>query len=180
MAKMVAFLRGINLGKRQVKMDALKSAFADLGFAGAQTLIASGNVLFEAEGAPDSLAQTLEAGLEKAFGFQVGVVLRTVDRLQELVKTDPFKGYEAGDTAKFYAFFLNQPKAGEMQAEEHVEANYDIIGKTEEDVFAVAWKMPNGRYGEGLDKLDKGFPKGVTVTNRNWNTVLRMIDKAAK
>ncbi len=180
MSKMVAFLRGINLGKRQVKMDALKSAFADLGFAGAETLIASGNVLFEAEGDPDALAQKLEAGLEKKFGFQIGVVLRTVDRLQDLVKSDPFRGHEAGAKAKFYAFFLNQPKAKDMNAPESMKDNYKIVGNTDEDVFAVAWKMPNGRYGEGLDKVDKAFPKGVTVTNRNWNTVLRMIDKATR
>ncbi|MFN8634359.1 MAG: DUF1697 domain-containing protein [Chloroflexota bacterium] len=41
----VAFLRGINLGKRRVKNDDLERAFASMGFSGVKVLIASGNVI---------------------------------------------------------------------------------------------------------------------------------------
>ena len=46
MTRYIAFLRAINVGGRTVKMDHLRQLFADLGFAGATTFIASGNVIF--------------------------------------------------------------------------------------------------------------------------------------
>ena len=55
----VALLRGINLGKRRIRMDALRNAFIDMGFADARTLIASGNVVFSAAGA-EGLAARIE------------------------------------------------------------------------------------------------------------------------
>lgn len=59
--KYVAFLRGINLGKRQIKMNDLQKVFIDLGFSSVKTLIASGNVLFETqEENEEKLRETLE------------------------------------------------------------------------------------------------------------------------
>jgi Protein of unknown function (DUF1697) len=42
----VAFLRGINLGNRRVKMATLAAGFEAMGFGAVSTFIASGNVLF--------------------------------------------------------------------------------------------------------------------------------------
>ena len=47
MTRYVAFLRGINLGKRRVVMTDLKRAFEDAKFQNVATFIASGNVLFD-------------------------------------------------------------------------------------------------------------------------------------
>ena len=46
MTHYVALLRGINVGGHVVKMDRLRALFAEAGLSGAQTFIASGNVLF--------------------------------------------------------------------------------------------------------------------------------------
>lgn len=43
------------------------------------------------------------------------------------------------------------------------------------DVFLVAWKQENGRYGEGLDKLDRLYGKKRLITMRNWNTILKAL-----
>ena len=42
----VAFLRGINLGKRRVKMNHLRDLFTAMGHENVSTYIASGNVVF--------------------------------------------------------------------------------------------------------------------------------------
>ena len=47
MPRYVAFLRAINVGGHVVKMERLRALFEDLGFAKVETLIASGNVIFE-------------------------------------------------------------------------------------------------------------------------------------
>jgi len=176
MAQLVAFLRGINLGKRTVKMDELREAFEEMGFSNARTLIASGNVLFEADRVPE-LEQTIEAGLKKAFGFDIGTIIRSIDELKEFASNNPFDGFEAGTDRKFYALFLAQPDAHKLEYPTIVPGDFEVVWKTDRDLFAVALRMENGRFGAGLDSLLKTFGKGVTM--RNWNTVLRLIDKAA-
>ena len=52
-----AFLRAINVGGRTVTMARLREALAPLGLEGLQTVIASGNVLFES---PEEDAAALE------------------------------------------------------------------------------------------------------------------------
>jgi uncharacterized protein (DUF1697 family) len=44
MAVIIAMLRGVNLGKRRVKMVALRALFESLGLREVQTLVQSGNV----------------------------------------------------------------------------------------------------------------------------------------
>ena len=45
--KGIAFLRAINVGGRNVKMESLRALFEDEGFTGVETFIASGNVIFD-------------------------------------------------------------------------------------------------------------------------------------
>ena len=49
MTKFIAFLRAINVGGRNVKMDALRQIFVEMGFAHVETFIASGNVIFDTD-----------------------------------------------------------------------------------------------------------------------------------
>ena len=60
MTRYVAFLRGVNLGKRTVKSAELKAAFEAMGFENVKTLLASGNVLFDAR-AGKGLKDQIEA-----------------------------------------------------------------------------------------------------------------------
>jgi len=49
MQRYIAFLRGINLGKRRLLMSQLKALFEELGFDDVETFIASGNVVFSSK-----------------------------------------------------------------------------------------------------------------------------------
>jgi uncharacterized protein (DUF1697 family) len=170
----VAFLRGVNLGKRTVKSVDLIAAFEAMGFSAVKTLIASGNVVFSAEDEP-GLAARIEQGLEQKFGFEIGTVLRTQQALREMVAVGPFKDVPADADAKFYVALLHQPVGRVIKLPYGVEGDFEIPSATDYDVFVVAWRKPNGRYGEGLDKVDKLFPKGTLVTMRNWNTILKAV-----
>ena len=46
MQRYIAFLRGINLGKRRLPMSQLRDLFEELGFDDVDTFIASGNIVF--------------------------------------------------------------------------------------------------------------------------------------
>ena len=66
-----AFLRGINLGQRQVKMAELRTCLEAAGFAEVKTVVASGNVRLRAAGTADVIKEKLEAAIAalEAQGF---------------------------------------------------------------------------------------------------------------
>src|SRR3954465_332154 len=81
----VAFLRGINLGKRRVKNEQLSAIFGSLGFTDVKVLIASGNVVFTAPRTDEAaLTATIEQALASALGFQVSTMLRRMSEIQAM------------------------------------------------------------------------------------------------
>lgn len=173
----VAFLRGINLGKRQVKMDELRKVLAGLGYPGAQTLIASGNVLLRADTTPDVAA--LEAGLESHFGFHIGIIIRSVDDLRALIASDPFNGIEHNDDQHLFVTFASGPIGNRLDTIKPEKGVFDIPRVDDEQFFIIGYRRDNGRYSEyGVD-IEKPF-RDMIVTSRNWNTIQRMVAKADK
>lgn len=74
----IAFLRGINLGKRRPAMSQLREIFEAMGFAEVETFIASGNVLFTSKEKETAKLETrIAQQLEKSLGYQVDTFLRT-------------------------------------------------------------------------------------------------------
>ena len=91
MPRHFAFLRAVNVGGRTVSMDRLRGIFESLCFAGVETIIASGNVIFEARptsgGAYD---KTIEKALREALGYDVAVFVRTHAELADVANQRPF------------------------------------------------------------------------------------------
>lgn len=166
----LALLRGVNLGKRTVKSADLKHAFEQMGFGNVRTLIASGNVLFEAEKAE---AKTIEAALEQHFGFDIGTVLRTREELQALVASDPFKGLVANENMNLYATFLADPVARTLPMPCEAEGDFKVMAVTDREVLAVGYRMADGRFGLGRERITRHFGRKHLWTDRNWNTVLK-------
>lgn len=78
MPRYIAFLRGMNLGRRRLTMDALRARFTELGFAEVATFIASGNVAFTAKSRDEArLARQIERHLATSLGYAVPTFLRT-------------------------------------------------------------------------------------------------------
>jgi uncharacterized protein (DUF1697 family) len=174
MTRYAAFLRGVNLGKRSVKSADLKAAFEAIGFENVKTLLASGNVLFDAKAAK-GLKGKIEAGLQAEFGFEVGTVLRSIDELAAMVKSDPFKGVTESEAVKLHVMLFDLPRPAGMKLE-GLAGDFDFPGATEREVFIYAYRKPDGTYlgGSQLD-VEKKLPKGTLVTSRNWNTILKAI-----
>lgn len=100
MPRYVAFLRGINLGKRRPPMSQLKLIFEDAGFRDVETFIASGNVVFSAGGKDASkLETTIAKRLRDALGYEVDTFVRTAEQVIAISQTDVF----AADAATSHA-----------------------------------------------------------------------------
>ncbi|MGH9273531.1 MAG: DUF1697 domain-containing protein, partial [Acidimicrobiales bacterium] len=81
----VAFLRAVNVGKRQVKMAQLREVVVGLGYDDVRTYIASGNVAFDAAGTGPSLERNLEPAFQDAFGFEIPTYVRTLAEVERVV-----------------------------------------------------------------------------------------------
>jgi len=92
MSRYVAFLRGMNLGKRRIKNEELRAHFEAMGLEEVATFRASGNVIFttpkrEAEG---KLATRVEAELDERLGYDVPVFLRSEKEIASIAAQNPF------------------------------------------------------------------------------------------
>ena len=178
-ARLVAFLRGINLGKRRVKMAALRSHFRDFGLTGVESYIASGNVLFDDPAGAEAAAQgalerQLEAHLEEALGFATDVFLRPFPRLEELAGLESLTEAEE-EGFNPYVIFLRGP------ADEEAEAELDELS-TPDDRFLVlgrevVWLRRGKLTGSTLSTRDVARALGTASTRRNVRTVRRMVAK---
>ena len=170
----IAFLRGINVGgHRKIPMADLKKAFESMGFRNVRTVLASGNVVFEASRKDPHLDQTIFRGLEKAFGFPVKVVLRTVRELRTLVASDPFKDVPAAPNVKLYVTFLAiKKRAGSRRYLPAPSAGFCILRVAPGEIFSVVTLLPGVGTTEPMASLEKAV--GHDVTTRNWQTVIRL------
>lgn len=87
----VAFLRGINLGKRRLEMARLRALFEELEFESVTTFIASGNVIFTTSvRTPRTLETHIAGHLEEALGYPVDTFVRTTAQVVEIANRKVF------------------------------------------------------------------------------------------
>ena len=94
--KYVAFLRGINLGKRRPAMSRLREIFEEIGFQEVETFIASGNVLFTTtKKNVGKLEARIARQLEQSLGYPVDTFIRTAEEVRAIDQAHVF-GEEEG------------------------------------------------------------------------------------
>ena len=97
----VALLYSIILGEgRRVVMADLKAMAEGLGLKNPRTLVATGNLIFEARVTDiASLEQRIETAFEKTFGRHVVIIVRTAEDWLKLAAGNPFpaESAETGD-----------------------------------------------------------------------------------
>lgn len=171
-----AFLRGINVGGRSiVKMEDLRKVFETLGFVNVKTLLNSGNVIFDSElTAVERVAEKINSGLKDAFGRDIGVMVRSLAKLEELVEADPFKGIHITPEVRLYiTFFPEKPQSSLKIPYESAEKDFRIVRVTDGEVCSVLTLSPKRGTVDVMTFVEKTFGQGATT--RSWNTVLRVI-----
>ena len=167
----VAFLRAVNVGKRQMKMAELKALCEELGYSNVKTILASGNVRVEAAEYPKA---ELEAAIEQRWGFFSEAVMRSGNEIEAMLAAKPFAKYP--DEGPFHRYVLMfdkpLPKGASYTG---MEGDFDVVRVDEKDIYLVGYRQPDGRHGPGLDKFDRQLEKGAVATMRNWNTIPKVL-----
>jgi len=170
----VAFLRGINVGgHRLIKMTELARIFSEMGLAGVRTVIASGNVLFTSNETHEGrLATKIERDLNIALGYEVDVMLRSIERLRELVELRPFPEKDA-ETHHYVTLLKEAPASVPDLPANFPNEGFSVLAVDDREIFWLSRKLPNGRHGDSGKYFARAFGK-TPATTRNWNTIVKM------
>jgi uncharacterized protein (DUF1697 family) len=131
----IAFLRGINLGKRRPKMELLVELFEQLKFTGVETFIASGNVIFSSKvNDGTKLEKQIQAHLAKSLGYEVDTFVRTRTEVAAVATARPFAAADMDHPDHtIHAGFLWTPlTAAQNKALEACQSDVDafrVIGR---------------------------------------------------
>ena len=173
--KYLSLLRGINVaGQKKIKMADLKALYEGLGFAGVQTYIQSGNVVFDADSGLNHQS-LIEKAIQKAYDFDVPVMILTKDEVDEIVSACPFgEANLEADGTKVLATLLsdepNQDAIDSLASFKHESESLVVLNKV------VYLRCPNG-YGK--TKLSNALLEKklkVQATTRNWRSMKKLED----
>lgn len=153
MSTRVAFLRAVNLGRRNVPMTRLVEVCESLGYEGVWTYANSGNVVFGAAGSRRAIERALTGALGEAFGFEVTTFVRSAAELRQALDAHPFR-VAAGDTY-FITFLGTPPPAPTKRALEAASNDFDTLVVMGRDVH---WRM-------------RGKSTDTTVPAATWRLV---------
>jgi len=173
----VAFLRAVNVGgKGLVKMADLQKAFTAAGAKNVRTVIASGNVIFDAPAALGPLRDRILKRVGALLGAEPVIVFRTLPYLARLIESAPFGALVNDKPIKLYVLFLaGKPKRQSAFPIAIPKEAIEVPGMFEQDALVVSRRKPNGMYGFPGLWTDKEI--GVASTARNWNTVVRIVER---
>jgi uncharacterized protein (DUF1697 family) len=177
MARYIALLRGINVGgHKKVPMADLRAALADAGFEDVKTYVQSGNVALTAkERSPAKVGRRVEQAIEKAFGFDVAVVVRSREEIAALIEDDPLGDVATNPTYRVVVFLadkLDRERLADVDPEQFAPEAFAL-----RDYEIVMW-APDGQRDSKLVKTLTEKRSGVVGTARNWKTVLKLLDLA--
>jgi len=177
MPKYVAFLRAINVGGHTVKMDQLRSLFEAIGFAGVETFIASGNVIFQSKSTnAASLEKKIEQHLLKALGYEVRTFVRATAELAAVANHEPFSAIElsAKGNVLYVGFLASQPG---NEAKKKVLALSSATNAFAIKGREVYWLLRTSFSDSDISGALLEKTLGQRATFRNMNTVVRIAAK---
>lgn len=150
----VALLRGIMPMNPNMRGEKLREVFESLGFKNVQTVIASGNVIFDSPSkSPSSLEKKIEDALPKQLGFKSTTMVRSREELESLTKKKPFRGVE------------------------DEKPNYLVVTffKDRKPELCTVIDLNAGKTPSFMADLEKKH--GKDITTRTWKTIGRILKK---
>ena len=178
MSPHVAFLRGMNLGRRRITNDELCACFDELGFKNVAAFLASGNVVFDARtrGTTAALEKRIEKGLLESLEYEVPTFVRDADELRAIVAHARFP---AGGGAKRsrgkiqVAMLRDEPSSSARRTLHALSSREDQLSIHGRELY---W-LPSGNMSDSeldLRRIDDTL--GV-MTIRTRRTIERIVSK---
>lgn len=173
MATQIALLRAVNVGGRSIKMAGLKAMFAELGFSDTRTLLASGNVVFDAGARKGTALESfLESETAKRLELGTDYLVRSPAEWRRAIAKNPFPREAERDPAHLLLLPMKStPEKRELQALEAAIKGRERVRAIGRELYAV---YPDGIGRSKLTIAAIEAALGTRCTGRNWNTVLKL------
>lgn len=176
MPRCIAFLRAINVGGRNIKMDALRSLFAQLPLKNIETFIASGNVIFDApSAAANTLEEQIEAHLLSSLGYEVKTFIRTPAQVADIISHPVLKEPKTLNATALSIGLLRQAlNRQQQQALRQLETDIDGFHAHDREVYWYCLaKQSESKFSNTL--FEKRL--GISTTFRGIKTLQRLAAK---
>ncbi len=176
MTQYVALLRGIGPADPRMRNENLRGVCEELGFSKVETVISSGNIIFETGGID---APLLESMLEEAWparlGFESTTIIRERAELERLVASQPFGDRLHSENNYLLVTFSKHPLEVPVNLPfQPPDRDWQLIGATDRELFTVA-DNTSRRPVDNMRWIEKQF--GRQISSRTWLTVGRILKK---
>lgn len=179
MTTYVALLYSIILGEgRRVVMSDLRDMAEGAGFQNPRTLVATGNLVFEAGEQPVSVIETqLEKAFQQKFGKHVDIIVRSAADWLQLVAANPFPEEAALYPDQVAVRVMRAPATSEVLAKlaPYLAADEKLAAANGDIWLYFSRSAGTSRL---LGALTPKRAGGIG-TSRNWNTVRRLGEMVA-
>ncbi|PZS27816.1 MAG: hypothetical protein DLM58_18290 [Pseudonocardiales bacterium] len=174
MARFVAFLRAVNVGRRRVAMPTARKALEELGFDDVGSFANSGNLLFTATGKAADHEAAVRTKLEEVFGFELTTFVRTATQVRALATDKPFGDLPAGHT-HFALLPLTRLTGKQRKAVEALSNDHDEVVVRGRDVHWLI-RSKSTETTLGPKSWKQALPDNQT-TARNTTLLARLAEK---
>ena len=174
----VALLRGIGPTNPNMRSDKLRGVIEELGFSDVQTVISTGNVVFDGDsGDVGELEARIEAAWPEKLGFTSTTIVRTADQIRDLVARDPFADRdETPDTSWQVTLLKHEPHDALEVPFTSEGGEFTVVAFDDRSICTVV-DMTRSRTPDLMRWMEKAF--GKEITTRTWKTVHRIVRKLA-
>ena len=168
MRRLVALLRGVNVGGVKVPMADLKRICSEAGFADVVTYVNSGNAVFSTDRAEAEVKRELEQRLAELVGRPIAVLVRDGAEMAAVLAGNPWP--EREDKFAVAIFLDEAPAKDALVTIKNKAADEEVVlGKRE----IYVW------YGSGMGRSKLAIPAAKNGTARNMNSVRKLAELAA-
>lgn len=170
----IALLRAVNLGPHnKVGMSDLRALLTVLGMQDVQTLLQSGNAVFQSPARTGAqLERQIESAAATRLRLQTDVMVRSHNEWKGIIAANPFRKEAKQDPSHLVVVPLKEsPARGAAAALEDAISGREVVRVDGRCAYIV---YPDGI---GRSKLTSALLEkklGTRGTARNWNTVLKL------
>jgi uncharacterized protein (DUF1697 family) len=174
--KYVALLRGIGPGNPNMHNDKLRGVFESLGLENVQSVISSGNVLFESPSRDVSLIETMiEEAFPRQLGFTSTTIIRSLKELEQIIALQPFGESKHDQTTYLTVTFLKHEPPEKIGSAKSPENDaYKIVAFTDRAICSIT-DLTSGKGTQLMAWLERHY--GKQITTRTWKTVERIVKR---
>jgi uncharacterized protein (DUF1697 family) len=176
MSRYIAFLRAINVGGHNIKMDALRQLFESLDLTNTETFIASGNIIFESKiSSAKDIERKIEKRLLEELGYEVSTFIRTDTELSEIAKYKPFPQAKLDAALAlnigFLADPLDEPTVQKLMSLKTEIDDFNVHGRE------IYWMCQKKQSDSKISNVVIEKKLGLKTTLRGVNTINKMAEK---